>query len=233
MESERDDDVSVVQQAVAGAADLAFSGAYIGVSYRDLARYKRWENPAEGLVLDEDDAEITHLYAALSVLVRAAMTEPAATPGSKWITAAGEAVREAERRFYPATAFPYDASGFPDEDARNALPTAQQLAAVSMRERFRLLEADSIRHEWTVKAGKRLFNQLTVRLDAGVRRVICNDKGALGLGNHGDLLQASASVAAFIVGEYGFDQNLIGVAASMAVIMVRRGLEQFCAAQSS
>lgn len=228
MDTEYPGDESIVAQAVAGAADLAFSGAYVGVSYRDLARYHRFENAREGLTLDERDAEITQLYAALAVLVRAGMTSPDVTRAIQWVNDSGTAVALAERPLYGTSAFPYDAGGFPYPDQLQLLPDAGTLADLGIPELFRALQSPAIRHEWTVKAGKRLFVELSNRIERVTRSRICANTGLFGTGGHDAWLDVAKEVALALATTYGFDGRLSPIAATVAVILARRGLKEFC-----
>jgi len=222
------DDASVTA-AVAGAADLAFSGPYLGVSYKDLARYNRWESAAQQLTLDERDAEITQLYAALSVLVRASLRRDESAPADRWLRNSATAVTTFERRIFGAGAFPYDDEAFPHKSELAALDRAVP-AHASIPQLFAALQLDVVRHEWTVKPGKRLFVELSGRISTVARHHLCSDQAVLGrIENQNDFLDGSKEVVLVMLAHYGFEQALLPTLATLGVILVRRGLREFCA----
>jgi hypothetical protein len=219
-----------LDQAVAGATDLAFSGPYVGVSYKDLERYGRHDNPTEGFTLDERDAEITQLYAALAVLTRATLGLTSTSPTATWVRESADAVRETERRLYAEKAFPYDAPRFPFTSDLTKLPTANALTELPTSKLFRTLESPAIRHEWTVKPGKRLFEALMARVQSALRSRVCDDQGPLAkVAAQASLVEIGKDIGVALIAILGYDHLFIPIVATIAVILTKRGLREFCA----
>ncbi len=149
--------------------DTFYGGGYAGVSYRDIVRYGSYEE--DGLKLVSDDIQLTQLYAGLAVFsselhsyLRQSPREDAA-----WFEEAIISVHSEEQKRYGPGAFPYDDPAFPYRVELDAFPKGLAQAADLGHPTVIPLGDQLIRHEWTVKPGKRLFIQFGLKF----KEVIC------------------------------------------------------------
>ncbi len=169
-------------------ADTFDGGGYVGESYRDLARYGSYEEAGLKLVLD--DIQLTQLYAGLAVFSSELHSYLKQFPreDAAWFEEVITSVHSEEQRRYGPGAFPYDDPAFPYTDV---FPKGLAQSADQGHPTVIPLGDQAIRHEWTVKPGKRLF----IKFGLAFKEVICGTSSPYEqLENH--LLKQSALPAA-------------------------------------
>ena len=139
-------------------ADAILPGPYAGMSWRELQRFGAYEEA--GFKLTKEDMLLTQHYAGLAVLCKLLHDYLASHPrtdGEWFEKIINEMSAEEKNAWYGPTAFPYDSENFPFlaelekfpkglvENAERGTPSVKELAN------------PAIRHEWTVKPGKKLL----------------------------------------------------------------------------
>ena len=212
---------------VSAASELLGPGQYAGTSWRDLYRFDEFTQavgtPAE-LRFNSVDMTAMQAYAALAVWTRAVIADGSSTT----INGIAANVAALERTLYGSQAFPYGEDAAKSGVLDAAFPDSAALMADPLEALIRL-SSDSLRHEWTVKPGKRLYEALVLRLPAAARRVICEPNGLLTrYESRKDAVEIAKELSLLFVAALGHEVLLLPLCVTAAVIMVHRGLESFC-----
>jgi hypothetical protein len=177
---------------------------------------------------------LTQLYAALSVYTRDARgVVLGSEPGSIYLHTIVTAVADEEERHYPGQAFPYDGTGFPHKKALEALPTNLAKSIVdgsrSPADVLAILNTANIRHEWTVKPGKRLYAYLVRTLPQALRSAVCGRGGLRErLEHHADMIEIAKDLALILLHLFDREKIYYPIVATVAVIATNRGLAEIC-----
>jgi hypothetical protein len=201
---------------------------YAGVSWRDLERYNRYEEPASGFVMTAEDMPLTQLYAGLAVLSRDIhlYLGKSARKDAAFFRDIVNAVNAEERKRYGATAFPYDDPNFPYKAELKSFPKELTLKAIRGKPTLAPLGNNAIRHEWTVKAGKKLLLEFLSKAGPKFKGEIC---GADGLKVESDERKLTIEIAKLALVSIGITAALwYPLAACLAEILVKRGLNLYC-----
>lgn len=213
-----------------GAGELLLrDGHYAGESWRTLDRYGEFhEGPHEApdLQFIQIDQDVMQAYAALSAWGRLVMKLEPQAPVSIILAS----VATAERVRYPTEAFPYDQDPGKSAtlDALLPLSVATSPVAATIVER---LGNGEIRHEWTTKPGKRIYDYLIVKLPADARARICDPKVGLlaQYEERHDFFEVIKELALLMVPLIGHEMLFLPLATTTAMIAVHRGMHLLCA----
>jgi hypothetical protein len=146
-----------------------------------------------------------------------------------WLKEVIKSVEDEERPRYGAGAFPYeDPYLTPFKDSLGEFPTGLAEAAANGSPSVTGLEDPKIRHEWTVKPGKRLYNAIIRNLGDELKQLICGKAGPIELAA-GALLGAVVEAVAKVF----FDHASAGtfwypLVCYVAVLVCQPSLEKFC-----
>lgn len=192
-----------------------------------------------GLTLTREDVAFTRLYAALAIYSREVYLHSESLIGTTngLIVAAVEQVEQMEKRRWGNSAYPYQQPGFPFTAELARFPTHLAQASLSQQLDLTILDDPDLLHEWTLKAGRRLFEQYLARLKPAVRQAICHVDGPYGYVKDKkpvhDVLDATVPIilSALLTqggGEPLAEALLAPVAVCVAVILVKKGLRAYC-----
>ena len=150
-------DEKLIRSLVKKAESYIGPHAYVGVSWRDLSRYNEYSEP--GLILTQQDKELTQLYAGLAVLAwdMKQYLAKSRRKDARLFKEVIASVKIEDRKRYGPGAFPYDSKRFPYTEELAAFPKGLARTADEGRPTVQPLGGNYIRHEWTVKPGKKLF----------------------------------------------------------------------------
>jgi hypothetical protein len=211
------------------ATDQVGPYSYIGVSYRDLRRYQNFKE--EGLELTKEDIQLTQLYAGLSVLSSAYFKERKTARADKFIDLIQQ-VHEEDVKRYHANAFPYDnEKEFPYPNELKTINSFLNENLSSEQPSLEILKHPEIRHEWTVKPGKKLFQKFLKATNRKLKKIICEkDSGLLNKvkngGDEKDVIKEVLLVALPLLGiPWG---KFLSIGVLLSTILVTRGLNLYC-----
>jgi hypothetical protein len=222
--------------AVLDAAENWPIGGYVGSSWKTLQEDGLYQEP--GLSITRVDETSFHQYAALAVYSSVLTKHNEQSPAPHLLRTSIDEVRKADRAKYTADPFPYDElrSGH----ARSLEPFTVGLLAAAARDPMDAmgrLGHTGIRHEWTVKPGRRLFVSIMRAIDqrrvpgtsGTFKEAACGPEGwSVKIERHGDLIEISREVGLLILGILGQEHLLYPIAATLVTIMLRRGLDLYC-----
>jgi hypothetical protein len=201
--------------------------SYTGVSWRDLQRFGSYTEP--GFELTETDMRLTQVYAGLAVLAKDLDTYLAQSDNedAALVQEVIAEIKAQEQPRYGPVAFPYDDPAFPYKGELERFPQGLAARAAAGNPTVNELGAPLIVHEWTVKAGKRLF----LKFGEKFRVVICGENGPYELFER-DLLKQSelpvAIVAQILVAGLSTATLWYPLAVYIGLLIVRTGLKTYC-----
>lgn len=211
-------------------------GSFAGVSTRDLARHGFYQEP--GLEFTRDDELSFQLYSALSVYCSKIEEDVMELPSQHPLRAAFEGAAASDVVRYPADPFPFSGS---NSDHRRVLdPLVGDLRALALSNPVGAMERlgqPSIRHEWTVKPGKRIYTKLIEGISSlmvsgtsqTLHEAICGPTGLRQtMEEHGDAIDVAKDLGLLVLAVLGIDQLLLPIAATVTVIVFRRGFNVYC-----
>jgi len=206
---------------------------YAGVSWRDLERYNRYQEPASGFVMTAEDLPLTQLYAGLAVLSRDIhlYLAKSARKDTALFRNIVSAVNAEEKKRYGSTAFPYDDPQFPYQAELKLFPKGLALKAIRGKPTLAPLGDNAIRHEWTVKAGKKLLLEFLTKAGPQFKSGICGTDGLYYkfFKIESDEMKLTVEIANLALGSFGIATALwYPLAACLAGILVKRGLNLYC-----
>jgi hypothetical protein len=145
-----------------------------------------------------------------------------------------QTVEAMEKSRWGASAYPYRQPNFPYTAELALFPTNLAQAALSEQLNLTILDDPVLLHEWTLKAGIRLYNQILTRIDAKTRQIICSDDGPYGYVKDKKPLHDVYDALIPLVLTAAFSDNpdtqavLIPVGVCAGVILAKKGLRSYC-----
>lgn len=209
------------------SAEAFVGGGYAGESYRDIERYGSYEEP--GLKLTQGDIPLTQLYAGFAVLARDIHLYLSNVPrdDAKPFEEAVTEIHNEDSRLHLATNFPYSNPEFPFQQELHEFPRGLAEEAARGAPTVKPLGDPRIRHEWTVKPGKRLF----VKLAGKFRIVVCGKDGPYEQFENGLVNQAALPTtiaSAILVSGLSAATLWYPVAVYISLLLIKTGLKTFC-----
>jgi hypothetical protein len=211
-------------------------GEYDGLSWRKLIEEGSYEE--EGLTLVPDDIELTQLYAGLAVLSSDLTSYLSQSPrkDAAWFEEVIASVHSKEQKRYGTGAFPYvpyDDSTNPHKKELEAFPWGLAQAADQGHPTVTPLGNIAIRHEWTVKPGKKLL----IEFGAQFHDIICEKNGLYERFRSGLLSQANLPITvatAILTGISAISAVTLWypLAVYIALLIIEAGLGVYCKPQS-
>jgi hypothetical protein len=217
----------VLNRLIRRVASLEGPRSYTGVSWRDLQRFGSYTEP--GFELTETDMKLTQVYAGLAVLTRDLHNYLAQSDDedAALVQEVIAEIKAQEQRRYGPVAFPYDDPAFPYKGELEKFPQGLAARAAAGEPTVNGLGEPRIVHEWTVKAGKRLF----LKFGEKFKVVICGENGPYELFEK-DLLKQSelpvAIVAQILVAGLSTATLWYPLAVYIGLLIVRTGLKTYC-----
>jgi hypothetical protein len=200
--------------------------SYTGVSWKDLQRYNYYKE--ENLELTKEDIGLTQLYAGLAVLAREVGNEAGLAQDALLKEVIGH-VRQDEKSRYGDQAFPYDSPRFPypaDLDFIEKVMAGRKARAVP---NLQFLQYPQIRHEWTVKVGKKLYEAFFQQIAPHFRGFACGKEGMLAqLKAGGDEVEVVKTAVIYLLSKGLVSNDLAAIVVVLVAILVRRGLKLYC-----
>ena len=213
--------------------------SYGGISWSDLQRYNEYKE--EGLELTKDDMSLTQIYAGLTVLSKEIYEDDLSKQPEIIKNTMHEAIRW-DKKKYPLTAFPYDSEEFPYPKDLNIINNVIEKIKKQSSPSLKFLDENKIRHEWTVKVGKKILMILIKNIEMDpvlivgdavkqkFKSFICGKNGINNkLKKGGDEAELVKSLATYLL-------PAIGVASASAapfvvlvsVILIKSYLKTYC-----
>ncbi|OGO18555.1 MAG: hypothetical protein A2Z15_08915 [Chloroflexi bacterium RBG_16_50_11] len=179
--------------------------------------------------MNEKDKYLTQLYAGLTVLSRDIhqyLSEYPRDDGNLFENVI-TAVSGEERLRYGSGAFPYNDSYFTHKIELSSFPTDLAKKAAEGNPNIESLGNANIRHEWTVKVGKKLF----LKFGEKFKSVICGKDGPHEQLENKLLNQATlpaAIVSAILTNGFSTATFWYPLAVYIALLLVKTGLKTYC-----
>jgi hypothetical protein len=208
-------------------AESISPGPYSGLSWRELDRFGRYEEP--GLMLTKEDKYLIQHYAGLAVLCKDIHGYLAKCPreDAKLFEEVVAAVNAEDGRRYGPTTFPYDSPDFPYmwELARFPKGLAERAARGEII--INELADAAIRHEWTVKPGKKLL----LKFAGKFKEVTCGKDGPYERFKNGLVGQADLPIVIAVqILTVGISTAVLWypLAIYIGLLLVKTGLKTYC-----
>jgi len=202
-------------------------GPYIGASWHALQKYNSYEEGTQFKMV-ADDMNLTQMYAALSVYSKNAWEYAQQHPEHKeaQLMDVFELVNLEETARFRNNAFPYNDQGFSYKNELAFFPGALAQKAEEGNPSVEGLQDEKLRHEWTVKTGKRIFLRFLFEFGQKIKDNVC-DYYVSHESESKDLVKEINRILLVRAGL--FTQSLwIPVAGFIAVLLVRKGVDRFC-----
>jgi hypothetical protein len=213
------------------ARDIATAGGpFAGSVWKDLERFDEYSEPETGLRFEKVDKPLVQAYASLAVWGHAIATnaQVVTTFAGSPVSAAIDDAAVLDRRVYGEEAFPYKLGSTHAKTIEQIVPakvTGNESPATIMR----WLSNPAIRHEWTVKPGRRFYTCLLNRIDDKFRQPVCSPDGLLArYERRSDEIELGREIVLTLLAAIGYEHIYYPVAVTVASILVRRGLERYC-----
>jgi hypothetical protein len=202
-------------------------GPYTGVSWHALEKYNSFEEGSQFKMIP-DDMNLTQLYAALSVYSKNALEYAQHHSDQKDLLLMDvfTLVNREETARFRNNAFPYNDESFPYKKELALFPTDLAQKAAEGNPSVKGLDHENIRHEWTVKTGKRIFLRFLFEFGNKIKDQLC------------EYYKSHESESKDIVKEINrillvragmFTESVwIPIAGFIAVLLVKKGLDKFC-----
>jgi hypothetical protein len=202
-------------------------GPYNGVSWHALERYNLYEEGSQFKMV-KDDMGLTHLYAALSVYSRSVMEYVQHHPEQKELLLVDvfTLVNREETARFRNNAFPYNDKDFSYKNELALFPGDLAQKAAEGNPSAEGLNNENIRHEWTVKTGKRIFLRFLFEFGGKIKDPIC-DYYKSHVTESKDLVREINRILLLRAGLFT-ESVWIPIAGFIAVLLVRKGLDKFC-----
>jgi hypothetical protein len=202
-------------------------GPYAGVSWHSLEKFNSFEEGSQFKMI-RDDMNLTQLYAALTVYSRNAIEFAERHPEQKerLLMEVFTLVNREETARFRNNAFPYNDEGFSHKSELAFFPADLAQKAAEGNPSVSGLDNVKIRHEWTVKTGKRIFLRFLFEFGTKIQDHICSYY-KYRESESKDLVKEINRILLVRAGL--FTESLwIPVAGFIAVLLVKKGLDKFC-----
>jgi hypothetical protein len=202
-------------------------GPYTGVSWHALHKYNSYEEGTQFKMV-ADDMNLTQLYAALSVYSKNAMEYVHQHPDQKdpLLMDVFTLVNREETARFRNNAFPYSDEGFSYKSELPFFPADLARKAAEGNPSVEGLDNDKIRHEWTVKTGKRIFLRFLFEFGNKIKDHICEYYKSHETESK-DLVKEINRILLVRAGLFT-ESVWIPIAGFIAVLLVKKGLDKFC-----
>jgi hypothetical protein len=202
-------------------------GKYTGASWHALERYNSYEEGSQFKMVP-DDMNLTQLYAALSVYSRDAMDYANQHPDQKdpLLMDVFTLVNLEETARFRNNAFPYNDDGFSYKNELTLFPVDLARKAAEGNPTVEGLDNVKIRHEWTVKTGKRIFLRFLFEFGQKIKDPVCKYYKSHESESQ-DLVKEINRILLVRAGMFS-ESIWIPVAGFIAVLLVKKGLDKFC-----
>ncbi len=176
----------------------------------------------------KDDMDLTQLYAALAVYSRNAMKYAQLHPEEKepLLMDVFTLVNREETARFRNNAFPYEDEGFSYKNELALFPTDLAQKAAEGNPSVYGLDNENIRHEWTVKTGKRIFLRFLFEFGSKIKDHICEYYDSHE-GESKDLVKEINKILLVRAGLFT-ESIWIPVSGFITVLLVKKGLDKFC-----
>jgi hypothetical protein len=202
-------------------------GPYTGVSWHALEKYNAFEEGSQFKMI-KDDMVLTQLYAALSVYSKNAMEYAQHHPEQKDLLLMDvfTLVKREETARFRNNAFPYNDEGFSYKSELALFPNNLAQKAAEGNPSVEGLDNEKIRHEWTVKTGKRIFLRFLFEFGNKIKDHIC-DYYKSHEGESKDLIKEINRILLVRAGLFT-ESIWIPIAGFITILLVKKGLNKFC-----
>jgi hypothetical protein len=202
-------------------------GAYAGASWHSLEKFNSYEEGTQFKMV-KDDMDLTQLYAALSVYSKNAMEYTRQHPEKEepMLMDVFTLINLEETARFRNNAFPYTDEAFSYKNELAFFPHDLAQKAADGNPSVEGLENDKIRHEWTVKTGKRIFLRFLFEFGNKIKEHICEYY----LSHQTESKDLVKEINRILLVRAGlFTESLwIPIAGFIAVLLVKKGLDKFC-----
>lgn len=202
-------------------------GPYIGLSWHALEKFNSYEEGTQFKMV-RDDMELTQLYAALSVYSKNAIDYTQQHPEQKepLLMDVFTLVNREETARFRNNAFPYTDEAFSYKSELTLFPADLAQKAAGGNPSVEGLDNEKIRHEWTVKTGKRIFLRFLFEFGNKIKVHIC-DYYKSHEAESKDLVKEINRILLVRAGLFT-ESIWIPIAGFIAVLLVKKGLDAFC-----
>jgi len=202
-------------------------GPYTGVSWHALEKFNSYEEGSQFKMV-KDDMNLTQLYAALSVYSKNAMEYTQQHPEQKELQLMDvfTLVNREETARFRNNAFPYNDEGFSYKKELALFPGDLAQKAAEGNPSVEGLDNEKIRHEWTVKTGKRIFLRFLFEFGNKIKDHVC-DYYKSHESESKDLVKEINRILLVRAGLFT-ESVWIPIAGFVAVLLVKKGLGKFC-----
>ena len=217
----------LLQSLLSKAESYEGPRSYIGVSWDHLEKYNAFKEP--GFELTEKDKFLTQIYAGLAVLSRDIHQYLSKNPRDdvSLFEDVITAVSIVERQRYNTGAFPYDDPQFLYKTELSQFPSDLAAKAAGGKPTVVPLGDVNLRHEWTVKVGKKLF----LKFGEKFKSVICGKDGPYEQFEKGLLKQATLPttiVSAILTAGFSTATFWYPLAIYITLLLIKTGLKTYC-----
>jgi hypothetical protein len=202
-------------------------GPYEGPSWHALKQFNSYEEGTQFKMVP-GDMELTQLYAALAVYSKNAMEFAQQHPEQKEVELMDvfSLISLEETARYRNNAFPYTDAGFSYKNDLAFFPGDLAQKASQGNLSIEGLDNEKIRHEWTVKTGKRIFLRFLFEFGQKIKEHVC-EYYTSHENESKDLVKEINRILLVRAGL--FTESLwIPIAGFIAVLLVKKGLDKFC-----
>ncbi len=202
-------------------------GPYAGISWEALRKFNSYEEGTQFKMVP-DDMELTQLYAALAVYSKNAMEYAHQHPEQEeeQLMDVFSLVNLEETARFRNNAFPYTDPGFSHKDDLAFFPGDLAQKASEGNLSIQGLDNDKIRHEWTVKTGKRIFLRFLFEFGQKIKDHVCEYYSSHEKESK-DLVKEINRILLVRAGLFT-ESIWIPIAGFIAVLLVKKGLDKFC-----
>lgn len=202
-------------------------GPYSGTSWEAVQKFNIYEEGTQ-FKMFPDDMNLSQVYAALTVYSKNAMDFAQHHPeqNEPLLMDVYNLVNLEETARFRNNAFPFTEENFSYKNELAVFPAG--LAEKASRGELSLegLDNENIRHEWTVKTGKRIFLRFLFEFGQKIKDHICDFYDSHKKESE-DLVKEINKILLVRAGM--FSQSIwIPVAGFIAVLLVKKGLDKFC-----
>jgi hypothetical protein len=202
-------------------------GSYEGVSWHALEKFNSYEEGSQFKMV-KDDMNLTQLYAALAVYSKNALDYTRQHPEQKDLLLMDvfTLVNREETARFRNNAFPYSDEAFPYKRELAFFPTDLAEKAAGGNPSVKGLDNVKIRHEWTVKTGKRIFLRFLFEFGSKIKEHVCEYYKT----HEGESKELVKEINRILLVRAGlFTESIwIPIAGFIAVLLVKKGLDAFC-----
>lgn len=202
-------------------------GPYKGASWEALQKFNSYEEGTQFKMVPED-MELTQLYAALSVYSKNVMEYAQQHPDQEedQLMDVFNLVNLEETARFRNNAFPYHDAGFSYKDELAFFPADLAWKAAEGNLSVEGLNNEKIRHEWTVKTGKRIFLRFLFEFGQKIKDHVC-EYYTSHQSEPKDLVKEINRILLVRAGLFT-ESIWIPIAGFIAVLLVKKGLDKFC-----